>query len=144
MVWISFGEYIKMKTTNKIDIKNLSDDEIDLENLSEDEIMKLLGACCLHGTNTEYINKQIKILEGKKERTVDDNKQLIKYYNELGRDNNGNKKPSVCWNYVMNGKCNHLQINSLEKGIKLNNLWHPAKEEKEYLQKKKNVKTINH
>ena len=44
----------------------------------------------------------------------------------------------------MDRKCNHLQINSLEKGIKLNNLWHPAKEEKEYLQKKKNVKTINH
>ena len=127
-------KYIKMETTN----------EIDLENLSEDEIMKLLGACCLFGTNTEYINKQIKILEGKKERTVDDNKQLIKYHNELGHDNSGNKKPSVCWNYVMDGKCNHLQINSLEKGIKLNNLWHPAKEEKEYLQKKKNVKTINH
>ena len=35
--------------------------------------------------------KQIKILEGKKERTVDDNKQLIKYYNELGRDNYGKK-----------------------------------------------------
>ena len=123
-----------METTN----------EIDLENLSDDKIMELLGAYCLHGTNTEYINKQIKILEGKKERTVDDNKQLIKYYNELGRDNSGNKKPSVCWNYVMNGKCNHLQINSLEKGIKLNNLWHPDKEEKEYLQKKKNGKTINH
>ena len=133
-----------METTKEIDIKNLSDDEIDLENLSEDEIMKLLGACCLHGTNTEYINKQIKILEGKKERTDDENKQLIKYHNELGCDNYGNKKPPICWNYVMNGKCNHLQINSLEKGIKLNNLWHPAKEEKEYLKKKKNEKTINH
>ena len=103
-----------METTNEINIENLSEDEIDLENLSEDEIMKLLGACCLFGTNTEYINKQIKILEGKKERTVDDNKQLIKYHNELGRDNYGNKKPSVCWNYVMNGKCNHLQINSFD------------------------------
>jgi hypothetical protein len=44
----------------------------------------------------------------------------------------------------MNGKCNHLQINSLEKGIKLNNLWHLDKEEKEYLLKKKNEKTINY
>ena len=133
-----------MENTNEIDIDSLSDNEIDLENLSEDEIMKLLGACCLPGTNTEYINKQIKILEGKKERTVNEHKQLIKYHNELGRDNYGNKKPSVCWNYVMNGKCNHLKINSLEKGIKLNNLWHPAKEDKEYLKKKKNGKTINH
>ncbi len=124
-----------METTN----------EINLENCDEDKITELLGACaCLFGTNTDYINKQIKILESKKERTDDENKQLIKYHNELGRDNYGNKKPPVCWNYVMNGKCNHLQINLLEKGIKLNNLWHPDKEEKEYLQKKKNGKTINY
>jgi hypothetical protein len=42
---------------NEIDIENLLDNEIDLDNLSEDGIIKLLGACCLHGTNTEYINK---------------------------------------------------------------------------------------
>jgi hypothetical protein len=41
-------------------------DEIDLDNLSEDSIINLLDVCCLSRTNTEYINKQIKILEGKK------------------------------------------------------------------------------
>ena len=45
-----------METTN----------EIDIENLSDDQIMELLGACCLFGTNIEYINKQIKILEKKR------------------------------------------------------------------------------
>lgn len=53
--------------------------------------------------------------------------------NHLGCDNIGKDKPRVCWNYVNKGTCDHLKELYLDEGQILDNLWHPAKEEKEYL-----------
>ncbi len=87
------------------------------------------------GTNTEYIKSQISELKSR-ERTEDEEEKLIRYYNELGCDNKGNKKPKVCWDYIRKGGCNHIKRSELERGMVINNLWHPNKEEKEYLHKK--------
>lgn len=53
----------------------------------------------------------------------------------LGSNSDGNKKPKVCWNYVKNDKCNHLQHIPNEPQI-IANLWHPEINEKNYLKNK--------
>ena len=107
----------------------------DLNNESLDDLYELLGGKALFGKDEEYLKKQISVLENK-ERNEEETKQLFKYRNELGLSNEGKTKGKMCWDYVKNNNCNHLS-NDLEEGKTLGGKWHPNKEEKDYLKRKK-------
>jgi len=91
------------------------------------------GSIC--GTNVSLLKVQIYELKNKEILSLDERNQLISYYNELGLDNKGQKKPKVCWNFVRNGTCSHSSIEEYDKGQVISNLWHPGIEEKQYLKK---------
>lgn len=117
--------------TSSVDNKLNVFDEIDHEFLD-----MLQGRDCISGTNTRYITRQIDKLSKKNSLTTEEKTQLRKYHNEIGHDNNGRKKPKVCWNYVNNLRCRHACPTSLLQGQVIGNLWHPDKDESEYLRNK--------
>jgi len=124
----------KKKNIVKDDLNNVNLD--DLNNESLNDFYEMLGGKALFGKDGEYLKKQINILENK-ERTEEETKQLFKYRNELGLSNEGKSKGKMCWDYVKKNNCNHMTNKNLEEGKTLGGKWHPNKEEKEYLKRKK-------
>ena len=113
------------------------------EGVSEDDYVhaKLWGPFgSIYGTNVSLLKVQIYELKQKEILSLEERNQLISYYNELGLDNYGRKKPKVCWNFVRNGTCSHSSIEEYNKGQVISNFWHPGIEEKKYLKNKNNKK----
>ena len=126
-----------MNNTINMETKNQQKNNINYKEWKFSNIFE--GRYCFFGTDTPYIKKQINILENKK-RTLDEDIQLRKYYNELGRNNTGGKKPKCCWNFIDNGVCNHTNTINFTEGQIINGLWHPDIDEKLYLKnRKKNI-----
>jgi hypothetical protein len=133
------------KKKNKENINNESLDEL-LGDKNDEEINKFIENFDMEsyenfelfrmGKNEEGLKKQITYLENK-ERNEEENKKLFKYRNELGLSNEGKTKGKMCWDYVKKNNCNHMSKKNLEEGKTLGGKWHPNKEEKEYLKRKK-------
>ena len=117
-----------------MEVKNPAMENIN--NKSLDDFYELLGEKAVLGKDEEYLKKQISVLENK-ERNEEETKQLFKYRNELGLSNEGKTKGKMCWDYVKKNNCNHMTNKNLEEGKTLGGKWHPNKEEKEYLKRKK-------
>tara|TARA_B100001250_G_C19075376_1_gene476154 strand:+ start:30 stop:377 length:348 start_codon:yes stop_codon:yes gene_type:complete len=109
-------------------------EEMSLEEMTLEEVLdSFQGRLQISGTNTSYINRQINKLESKDLLTDDEKDQLYKYYSEIKKTKDGQKKPKTCWKFVKTGKCTHCDKNDKNYGIILANKWHPEKEERLYL-----------
>jgi len=89
----------------------------------------------------EKIDEEIEkifILNKLKNKEIDEEeiKQLYRKLNKLGFSNEGTQKGKICWSYVKNNTCNHLDNVNLKEGEILGKKWHPNKEEKNYLKRK--------
>jgi len=129
-----FYELLGEKAVLVKDDKKKNKENINNESL--DDFYELLGEKCRFGKDEEYLRRNINKLENT-ERNEEETKQLFKYRNELGLSNEGKSKGKMCWDYVKNNNCNHLSNENLEEGKTLGGNWHPNKEEKDYLKRKK-------
>ena len=104
----------------------MSNKSVDYKTLDDVMYELFKGRNCIAGVNTRLHNDII----NDKNSTKEEKKES---YSQLGKDSNGN------WNYVHNGKCNHVLTHNerIEKnGQNINNRWHPSKQECEYLKNK--------
>ena len=99
------------------------------------------GKDSISGTNTRWIQKQVGGLMIKERDTglsVEEGNQLAKNRYEVGLTSDGKSKPITCWKYVRNKQC---QCGKDVSGKVIANRWHPAEEERLYLNlKNKNAR----